>query len=69
MSFNEDVINVEILADGTLKITTDQVSAANHSKAEEFLKDLEQSCGAPATRTKRKGAGPVHVHHGVTHSH
>ena len=54
-----DAINVEIAEDGTLAITTDQVSAANHRNADEALKMLMELMGGEVTETKRK----------ATHSH
>lgn len=66
--FKEDILTVEVLPDGTLKISTDEVSAANHSSAEDLLKALESTLGAPAERKRRKG-GKVHSHQGVLHSH
>ncbi len=35
-----DRFTVEILEDGTIKTTTDAVSAANHDNAEQFLRAM-----------------------------
>lgn len=65
-----DIINVEILADGTLKIETDKVSGANHTNAEGLLRQLAQDSGGAVDR-KRKAGFHSHVEHGkvVSHSH
>jgi hypothetical protein len=55
-----DEIMIEILEDGTIKSTTNPVSAANHQSAEAFMNELT---GGAATRTKR---GHRHTH---THTH
>jgi hypothetical protein len=73
-----DNIKIEILADGTIKSTTDAVSPENHSNAEAFLKLLSQLTGGPATRQARGDlpthhhhhvAGQEHTHGGHTHTH
>jgi hypothetical protein len=73
-----DNIRVEILADGTIKSTTDAVSPENHSNAEAFMKLLAQLTGGPATRIARGDvahshhthvAGHEHTHGGDTHTH
>lgn len=61
---NPDVIKIEILADGTIKTTTDPVSKANHDSAESFLSGITRLAGGTMTRTAR--TDKKHVHH---HSH
>lgn len=51
-----DQISVEVLEDGTIKITTDQVSAANHVNADRMLKQLAVLMGAAPQTQKRKQA-------------
>jgi hypothetical protein len=66
-----DNIKIEILADGTIKSTTDAVSPENHTNAEAFMKLLASLTGGESHRQAR-GDVPVHQHHhgaGVTHSH
>lgn len=60
-----DVMKIEILADGTIKTTTDPISPANHQSAEDFLKGIAQLTGGAVTRTKRH----EHAHHQHTHEH
>ena len=63
------MLDIEILADGTIKTTTDPVSAANHASADEFLSELTKLTGGERSVSRRKGRGPVHTHGGVTHRH
>jgi hypothetical protein len=58
---NDDVLDLEILPDGTIRVTTPKISAANHKSADEFLALLAKECGGPVTRTKR-AYGHVHQH-------
>lgn len=80
-----DKLTLEILADGTIKTTTDAVSAANHDNAENFLRNIATLAGGTTTRQIRADL-PKHVHrkaiedhekahgththaNGITHSH
>ena len=54
----EDSLAIEILDDGTIKISTDQISPANHLNAGQFLKFLAELAGGETTRTKNR-----HSHH------
>jgi hypothetical protein len=56
-----DEITIEILADGTIKSTTNPVSPANHQSAEAFMNELARLTGGEATRTKR-GHRHTHAH-------
>lgn len=49
-----DQLNIEILDDGTVVVSSDQISAGNHRGAEELLKVLETLMGGESIRTKRK---------------
>ena len=72
----QDNIQIEILPDGTIKVTTDAVSMPNHASAEEFLRLMSEMAGSPQKRV-RKGSGKHHHHkqdhlhqgHGHTHDH
>jgi hypothetical protein len=57
----DDVIQIEILADGTIKSTTDPISAANHSNAEKFFKLMRELAGGEQTRARRS-QGHTHTH-------
>jgi hypothetical protein len=59
-----DTLIIEILEDGTIKTTSDTVSAANHESAEQFLRSVARLAGGETTREARK-----HVKHGHTHAH
>lgn len=63
-----DDIQIEILDDGTVKITTDPISAANHVNADAFLAALGKMLGG-ATEVKSRGK-TVNAHsHAGTHAH
>jgi hypothetical protein len=67
----QDNIQYEILADGTISITTDQVSATNHVSADKLLAELFDVVGGTVTAEKRSRlAGGMHVHmHDHIHQH
>lgn len=58
-----DKITIEILPDGTIRSTTDEISGANHQSAEDFLKMIARLTGGESTRIRRTD---VYRH---THSH
>lgn len=66
-----DVINGNVLGDGTIKTVTDEVSPENHQNAEAFMKYLAQLTGGPVHIESRGTHGHVHHHTdtGITHSH
>lgn len=64
-----DKIEVEILADGTLKVSTDRISQPNHLIAEKFLLDMGRLAGGEITRRGKKGVSHAHSHEGEFHKH
>jgi len=61
---------VEILADGTVKVLTGDVSGPAHMAAEQFLQFLARELGGESVRVKVPHAhAGVHTHGGITHSH
>ena len=66
-----DTMNIEILEDGTVSVTTDKISATNHVSADEFLAEVEKLAGGKRVTVKRKNKfAHTHTHsHGVVHSH
>ena len=58
---SDDVLNIEVLPNGDLKVTTDKISAANHKSADEFIAFLARECGGAVDKQKNR--------HGHTHSH
>lgn len=54
----DDILEIEILEDGTIRSTTPHISNANHKSADEFFKFMAEKCGGPVEKTKRK-----HGHH------
>ena len=63
----QDVIEVEVLHDGTIKIITNPISQANHTNAEGLVTALTRAAGGETSRQKR-GATHSHGHH-HHHSH
>jgi catabolite regulation protein CreA len=61
----EDIIEIEILDDGTIKSTTNVVSPANHSSADRFFKLMAELAGGDVER-QRRSHKHTHVHE---HSH
>lgn len=59
-----DTLTIEILEDGTIKTSSDTVSAANHESAEQFLRAVARLAGGETTREARKDVkhGNVHFH-------
>jgi hypothetical protein len=63
-----DEIEIEILADGTIKSQTSKVSAQNHQNAEGFFAWIGKLTGGRATRDRR--GTHAHVQHTTdTHTH
>ena len=60
-----DIINIEILEDGTLKIKTEGISDANHISADSLLTQMETLLGGPATKIKNP---EKHKHQHVAHN-
>ena len=63
-----DKMEIEILDDGSLKISTDKISMANHTNAEGLIRELSKAQGGEVIRQKKSGAH-YHEHDGHYHSH
>ena len=48
-----DKMEIEILADGTIRTTTDRISAPVHASADAFLADVARLAGGDVTKTRR----------------
>lgn len=57
-----DKLVIEILEDGTIKTTSDAVSAANHDNAEQFLRAMARLAGGETMRETRKDIKEHHHH-------
>ena len=57
-----DKLVIEILEDGTIKTTTDDVGPANHDNAEQFLRAVARLAGGETTRRRRTDAKPRQAH-------
>jgi hypothetical protein len=73
---NMDNIQIEVLEDGTISVTTDQVSGANHMSADKLLKELAEVLGGPVAVKKRSKfhlhgdlSGKLHEHASDGHVH
>lgn len=60
-----DELQIEVLADGTIKSTSNKIGQANHQNAEAFLKELARLVGGPTVTQK---IGKAH-HHRHEHEH
>ena len=56
-----DTIEIEILDDGTVKVTTDPISGPNHLNAEQFLAFMARTLGG-TTQTNRRRETHRHIH-------
>ncbi len=61
-----DDLEFEILEDGTIKVSTDKISEANHVSADKLLRLVAQLAGGEVKKTKRRH-GHSHNHHGHHH--
>ena len=71
---NADIITVEILDDGSIKIETDRISGPNHVGAESLLREISKAAGGTTTRRRRVHVGQTiteheHEHGPETHTH
>lgn len=58
-----DTLKITILADGTIRTETDQISQANHDSAEEFLRQVRTLTGGESHREMRPNVFvDQHVH-------
>ena len=62
---NTDEMTLEILEDGTIRISTNPISPDNHLQAEQLLAFIAKMSGGEVSRTKRTDVH-MHVH---THEH
>jgi hypothetical protein len=64
-----DTMQVEILADGTIKTTTDPISGANHDNCERFIRAMSALAGGETKREKRTDAEALRRAHQHAHAH
>lgn len=65
----EDKMKIVVLKDGTIRTETDEVSPANHSNAESFMKMISRLTGGEVTRTHKPHAHRHEHTHDKTHEH
>jgi hypothetical protein len=61
MPSNQDEIQIEILADGTIRCEVDSISNANHLVADKFLAWIAEQAGGQKSRQRR--GTHTHTHH------
>lgn len=65
-----DIIDIEILNDGTIKFKTDKISEANHLSADEFLAEAIELAGGEHKTIQRQHGAKAHKHsHHKAHAH
>lgn len=66
-----DNIQIEVLEDGTIKMSTDKVSMPNHANAEQFLREIARLAGGTSERKAKHGHSHSHSHEhgGEFHTH
>lgn len=62
-----DVIDLEVLENGTLKITTPSLSDVNHARADALVQKLLELIGGDVVVERKQEEG--HHHHEGTHHH
>jgi len=65
-----DKIKIEVMPDGLIKVSTDQISLPAHMNAEAFLRSVARLAGGTTTRKAKHGHSLTHSHeHGHDHQH
>lgn len=57
-----DEIKIQILADGTIRMEADKISAVNHSGAEAFVRECAREAGGSTSRKSKHKHGHSHAH-------
>jgi len=57
-----DIMNIEILADGTIKIDSGTIAPQNHMSAEAFLRNVASVSGSVQRRKHKQGIVGAVVH-------
>lgn len=63
-----DTMNLEILEDGTISISTDKISGTNHVSADEFIEEVAKAAGGEHTVQKKKNRFAHQHAHGHVHA-
>lgn len=63
MNDGNDTMRGTILADGTIKLVTDAISAANHDNADQFVAAIARLAGGETTVEARDDVRHDHEHH------
>jgi hypothetical protein len=66
-----DIMNFEILEDGTITVKTSDISDGNHMSADNLIMNMADLMGGKMTYKGNKEAqAHAHIHrHGVAHTH
>jgi hypothetical protein len=57
----EDTIEILILEDGTIRMTSSKISGANHGSADAFVRNVEKLAGGSTEVHRRKDANHHHA--------
>ena len=68
MPNNSDRISIKILADGTIKIDTNDLAGPNHTSADKFVRAMEELAGGESQVEHKHGAH-THTHAEGQHDH
>jgi hypothetical protein len=63
-----DEIRIKVLKDGSVRISTDTVSDANHGNAEALLSDIMTRMGGDVDKVEKGTHSHMHEH-GINHTH
>ncbi len=66
--YSTDKMEIKILDTGTVRVSTDKISAANHVSAEAFLHCIQTAIGGKVTVRQKPGT-VAHSHGGIMHTH
>ncbi|NKE70206.1 hypothetical protein [Candidatus Manganitrophus noduliformans] len=56
----DDILEIEILEDGTIKTVSGKIGVSNHKAADEFFRFIAQHSGGKIEALRRRGE--VHIH-------
>jgi hypothetical protein len=62
-----DIMEIEILEDGAIKVLTGKISGGNHLNAEHLIQAVKEDMGGKLDRKSR--GKETHYHHDHTHEH
>jgi hypothetical protein len=58
----DDILQIEILEDGTIKTVSGKIGVSNHKAADEFFKFIAQQSGGKVETIRRRSTVQSHHH-------